>query len=170
LAGYWSLICSRAFFRQQRGLSATQWLRPSAKLLCTESLTFRQSFSAHPNLATTMTQERQIVTDFNLATQGYWTTHSDYDEVNALLIYWVDDDLDVALEVTRLQTLFENDFSFKASIYLIPTENCEIELQYELTSFLRQHSISRRSLTIVYYAGHADPPDKNEPGYSKWRA
>jgi hypothetical protein len=118
-----------------------------------------------------MTREREIVTEFNQVTENYWTTHSEYNEVNALLIHWEDDELNVVPEVKRLQTLFEKDYRFNsAPIYPIPTTNSEAELQFELARFIRQHSLKRSSLTIVYYAGHADSPDESNPGYSKWRA
>jgi hypothetical protein len=117
-----------------------------------------------------MAQEHEIVTEFKQVTDNYWATHSEYTRVNALLLYWTQDDLNVAAEVTRLQEVFEKDFAFKSAVYQIPTDNCEAELGFELAGFIRQHALERSSLIIVYYAGHADEPDKENPGYSRWRA
>jgi hypothetical protein len=118
-----------------------------------------------------MSQEEVIVNEFAQTTRDYWSSHSDYDTVNTLLLLWADDDLNVEPEVLKLQSLFQEDFKFTTRIYRIPSDNAAIELHYELVGFIKQHSLERRSLTIVYYAGHADNADnKSAAGYSEWRA
>ncbi|KAG4433056.1 hypothetical protein IFR05_011450 [Cadophora sp. M221] len=117
-----------------------------------------------------MAQEREILDEFKQVTDNYWLTHSEYTRVNALLLYWTEDDLGVAAEVTRLQRVFEKDFAFQSTVYQIPSKNCTTELNFQLASFIRQHASEQGSLIIVYYAGHADEPDQKNPGSSGWRA
>ena len=118
-----------------------------------------------------MSEERAIVSDFQQTTRDYWITYEDYSNVNAILLCWEDDDLKVWPEVERLQELFEKDFRFKTRIYRIPSENPSARLQYELAFFVKEFSLQRKSLTIVYYAGHADKVQDTSPaGYSVWRA
>lgn len=118
-----------------------------------------------------MSEEKLIYDDFNERMRGYWTNNADYDRVNALLLHWEEDDLTVKPEVERFEALLKNDFHFKARIYPIPSENSGAQLNLELASFIKQNSLQKRSLTIVYYAGHADDVEENSPpGYSEWRA
>jgi hypothetical protein len=118
-----------------------------------------------------MSQEQAIISQFNDATNQYWSTRSDYDSVNALLLYWKDDDLDVHKEVTRLEALFRDDFGFRVDIFPIPTENPQAELQYKVATLVKENAHSDRSLLIVFYAGHSDNLDPgSEPGYGLWRA
>lgn len=118
-----------------------------------------------------MSQELELVSEFKQCTHDYWTTHADYDSVNALLLHWVEDDLNVRPEVLKLQNLFEDDFHFNTRIYPIPSEHSEVKLGSELNKFIESCSLERRSLTILYYAGHADDADSSSPpGYSEWRA
>ncbi|KAL8693854.1 MAG: hypothetical protein Q9218_001410 [Villophora microphyllina] len=118
-----------------------------------------------------MSEEQNFVTEFNKVTQDYWRTHAEYDVVNALLLRWVEDDLNVEPEVSRLQQLFRDDFHYGTHVYSIPSKYPELELRIQLDSFIKTHSLEQRSLTILYYAGHADDADhSSEPGYSEWRA
>ncbi|MCJ1378594.1 hypothetical protein MMC17_001693 [Xylographa soralifera] len=118
-----------------------------------------------------MSDEQVVVTDFQETTRDYWATRDDYDTVNAILLCWKDDDLKVRPEVDRLQELFEKDFNFKTRIDQIPSESPPAQLQFELAAFVKQFSLQRKSLTIVYYAGHADKVEDTSPaGYSVWRA
>ena len=118
-----------------------------------------------------MTQELAIIDDFNEVTRNSWESNIQYDDVNALLIHWADDDLDVKPEVLRFQLLLQEEFRFNSRIYAIPSRNSAAELNWELATFVRQHALQRRTLIIVYYAGHADKvDDRCPPGYSEWRA
>lgn len=118
-----------------------------------------------------MSKEQVIIDDFNHITRGHWTTNEHYDSVNALLLHWTEDDLNVIPEVLKFKQLLEGDFNFKARVYSIPSGNSAAQLSFELACFVSQHSLQKRSLSIVYYAGHADNVDENStPGYSEWRA
>lgn len=118
-----------------------------------------------------MSDELAIVADFQQTTKDYWATHEDYNDVNAILLCWEDDDLNVRPEVKKLQELFEKDFNFKPRIYPIPSENPSVQLQWELATFVKDFSFQRKSLIIVYYAGHADnDQDTDSAGYVVWRA
>jgi len=117
-----------------------------------------------------MTEEQAIINDFEERTRESWTSLADYDTVTALLLYWEEDDLNVKPEVVKLECLLKDDFGFSTTTALIPSENPKAELQYQLAAFVKQHSLSKKSLSIVYYAGHADNVDNAPAGYSEWRA
>jgi hypothetical protein len=118
-----------------------------------------------------MSKEQTICNEFKQSTRNYWATNGDYDEVNALLIHWAEDDLEVVPEVQKLRQLLQLDLNFNARTYAIPSERPGISLQLKIAEFISQNSVNTRSLAIVYYAGHADKAD-SEPsaGYSEWRA
>ena len=118
-----------------------------------------------------MSNEEVIVRDFQKTTQDFWVTREEYNRVNAILLCWEDDDLNVRPEIERLQELFETDFKFSAWIYSIPSESPSAQLQYQLATLVKRSSLERKSLTIVYYAGHADKAEVASPaGYSLWQA
>ncbi|KAA8911285.1 kinase-like domain-containing protein [Sphaerosporella brunnea] len=118
-------------------------------------------------------EAQRIIQDFNDRTRDYWQTGSEYEKVTALLLYWEEDDLNVVPEVDKLRTLFEQEFNFSTATVILPSISPRAELQYELAAFVKKHGLAPRSLIIVYYAGHADPPDAKNPsslGHSHWRA
>jgi hypothetical protein len=118
-----------------------------------------------------MSQEQAIINDFEDRTRESWASLADYDTVTALLLYWEEDDLNVKPEVIRLECLLSDDFGFSTSTVLIPSTSPKAELQYQLAAFVKEHSLTKKSLSIVYYAGHADNSNENAPaGYSEWRA
>lgn len=118
-----------------------------------------------------MSQEQAIINDFEDRTRESWASLADYDTVTALLLYWEEDDLNVKPEVIRLECLLNDDFGFSTSTVLIPSTSPKAELQYQLAAFVKEHSLTKKSLSIVYYAGHADNSNENAPaGYSEWRA
>ena len=118
-----------------------------------------------------MSKEKVIVDSFNQGTLGFWPNNADYDYVNAFLLHWQDDDLDVLPEVQKFHALLTEQFRFEARIYAIPSEDSGSSLNLELASFIKQHARQRRSLIIVYYAGHADDVHEDSvSGYSMWRA
>ena len=116
-----------------------------------------------------MAVENTFVADFNALTKDFWTNDSDYDQVHATLLRWKEDDLNIEPEVRRLQALFQDDFHFQVLDFLIPSQHPELKLQAFLNEVLQRHALARRSLTIFYYAGHADNIDK-VPGATEWRA
>ena len=116
-----------------------------------------------------MSEIREIVDEFNRATRNVWT--AEYDFVNAILLHWNEDDLGVQSEVNKLQALLKEDFRFNTNVYTIPSENPGAQLNYELAYFIKTNSLQKRSLSIIYYAGHADDVEEDPiPGYSEWRA
>ena len=118
-----------------------------------------------------MSKEQIFVDEFKKSTHNYWSTNGDYEEVNALLLHWDEDDLNVVPEVRKLQQLLQLDLNYNSRIYAIASENAATQLQRDLAAFIDQYSVSTRSLTIIYYAGHADNAgDKGRNGYSEWRA
>ena len=118
-----------------------------------------------------VSKERQFITDFTQTTQDYFTTHADYESVDVLLLYWDEDDLGVEKEVRKVKELFEGTFRFGTRVYQIPSQQSTSSLNIELCQFIMSHSLGRRSLIILYYAGHADDAESSSPpGYSEWRA
>ena len=115
-----------------------------------------------------MSEEQVIVDGLNQMTRGHWTTNGDYDSVNALLLHWTGDDLNVTPEVPKSKLLLKGDLNFNARVYTISSENAAAQINVELACFVRQHSLHKRNLTTIHYAEHADNPDENvTPGYSE---
>ncbi|RPA80706.1 hypothetical protein BJ508DRAFT_415189 [Ascobolus immersus RN42] len=117
--------------------------------------------------------EEEVIQDFRANTEEYWRTRGDYDEVHALLLHWEDDDLNVAPEVSKLRDILDENFRYSTKVFRIPSDHPRAKLQVELSTFLDKNSLLPRSLTIIYYAGHAGEPDKRKPfneGRSYWRA
>ncbi|KAF2112294.1 hypothetical protein BDV96DRAFT_689587 [Lophiotrema nucula] len=114
--------------------------------------------------------EEDIINDFKQQTRGFWSLHSRYERVTVLLLSWMEDDLGVAAEIDRLQSLFDRDFHYHTERYEIPSENPGAELANRLTQFVKSHSLSERTLSIIYYGGHASNAGNEAAGYPSWRA
>lgn len=119
-----------------------------------------------------MSQEEVIINQFIDATSTDWSTQSDYDQVNALLVHWEEDDLNVITEVENIKKLFEDNFKFKTKDFPIPSNHSQAALQTAVSSFIEANGAINRSLIIVYYAGHSGEQDalQTEPGYGQWTA
>ena len=118
-----------------------------------------------------MSKEKAIIEEFERVTGDCFAKDGDYDDVNALLLHWKDDDLRVLPEVEKFQALLKEQFRFKVRIYSIPSENSGVELNLALADFIKEEALQKRSLSIIYYAGHADDVcEDSVQGYSEWRA
>lgn len=120
-----------------------------------------------------MAHQAGVISDFNEITQDYWRTRGDYEHVNTLLLLWEEDDLNVDPEVQKLKQVLVNEFNYSTQIFRIPSEKPAAKLQHKLAEFIAERSLNRKSLTIIYYAGHSDRPDLQLPlneGRSRWRA
>lgn len=76
-----------------------------------------------------------------------------YKRVFALLVSWLDDELDVNAELAPLFDVFKEIYHFKAAHYRIPSIDCEKLLEQRLSS-LSNILDSPDTLFILYYAGH----------------
>jgi len=76
-----------------------------------------------------------------------------YTRVQALLLRWDEDDLDVSWEVEDLEKVFKS-YGFSTELWLIPSEMSHLELMIKVGSFVRDHQ-SPDTLLVVYYGGHA---------------
>ena len=90
-----------------------------------------------------------------------------YTAVHVLLLRWLDDDLEVQTEISKLQSVFANDFFFQVEQWQIPSMNPTRALQTKLYSFQEAHQ-DEKELLIVYYGGHGDADTRR--GRSIWRA
>lgn len=95
-----------------------------------------------------------------------------YKAAHAILISWADaDDKEIANEVKLVRSLFEEQFGFNVSEYLIPSEDPELNLQRILIdicmSYNRGHDAN--DLLVFYYAGHGDAnPDQGRAIWAAW--
>lgn len=80
-----------------------------------------------------------------------------YGAVHCLLIHWADaDDAEIATEVRAMRSLFEKEFNYTVSEYLIPSENPSAMLQMTLLKLCMKSGSQSNPLLILYYAGHGD--------------
>lgn len=79
--------------------------------------------------------------------------YSKYDQVEALLLQWEDDDLGVNTEIQKLDRLFRSHFNFTTYLRRIPSKDADDYLTSAIVHFRKGKSF--RDLLIVYYGGHA---------------
>lgn len=90
-----------------------------------------------------------------------------YTGVFVLLLRWEDDDLQVQREITKLNDVFADQFSFEVEQWQIPSTTPTRALQTKLYDFQNSHQ-SEEELLIVYYGGHSEADRRR--GRSLWRA
>jgi hypothetical protein len=78
---------------------------------------------------------------------------SRYRKVEALLLRWEDDDMDVKYELEDLEEVFKQ-YGFHTEKWLIPSIDSHLELNIQCANFVKKHG-SEDCLIIVYYGGHA---------------
>jgi hypothetical protein len=76
-----------------------------------------------------------------------------YKRVQALLLRWDEDDLDVSWEVEDLEKIFKA-YGFSTELWLIPSEDSHLELMFKVGSFVKAYQ-NPDTLLVVYYGGHA---------------
>lgn len=79
--------------------------------------------------------------------------YSKYDNVEALLLQWKDDDLGVNTEIEKLDRALRVHYNFTTHVRNIPSEDPEEYLMEVLVQFRRGKG--PRDLLILYYGGHA---------------
>ncbi|KAI0167167.1 hypothetical protein GGR52DRAFT_584978 [Hypoxylon sp. FL1284] len=103
--------------------------------------------------------ESDISRQLNSSLSEIVANNQGYSAAHALLVSWAEaDDDGIAEEVKLVRSLFEQQFGFNVSEYLIPTEDPVLSLSEMLCGICRS---SRREgnangLLIFYYAGHGD--------------
>jgi hypothetical protein len=112
--------------------------------------------------------ETTISQDFVSHTGNYYADRSDYEDVNVLLIFWKDDDLNTGEELTNLRKLFGLDLKFHvAASYPLPSDGTQqARLRSEVAKFIEIYALDKRSLSIIYYTGHC----REVKGEAKWTA
>lgn len=89
-----------------------------------------------------------------------------YVAVTVLLLRWIDDDLNIQVELDRLRNVFDFQFNFTTEQWNIPSKNSTRALQAKLYDFQEAHQ-SESELLIVYYGGHGEASRR---GKSIWAA
>lgn len=108
-----------------------------------------------------------IVTDeFKAQSRDFFSERIEYETVNCLLISWLESDVNTR-ELDRLASLFEKDLKYAALKLPLPPKNPQQFLNHQIASFVQQHSSHRRTLIIIYYAGHGDVDTE---GKAQWAA
>jgi len=92
---------------------------------------------------------------------------SGYISVNALLIYWQENDLGFDTEVVMLQQFLTADYKFNTTTFAIPSERSEQALRKAITDFIFDRALPG-TLAIIYYGGHGDPDEASRK--SIWAA
>jgi len=83
-----------------------------------------------------------------------WDRRFRYNNVFALLMYWEDDDLNVAPEVAALKATLSQVYHYKVETWKIPTKMPCWQLTKRLIDFLTLND-AKGNLVLFYYAGHA---------------
>jgi hypothetical protein len=86
--------------------------------------------------------------------------------VTVLLLKWIDDDLNIQIELDRLRDVFDFQFKFATEQWSISSTNPTRALQAKLYDFQEAHQ-SESELLIVYYGGHGEV---SRSGKSVWTA
>lgn len=89
-----------------------------------------------------------------------------YTAVTVLLLRWIDDDLNIQVELDRLRDVFDFQFKFATEQWNIPSKNPTRALQTKLYDFQEAHQ-SESELLVVYYGGHGEASRR---GKSVWAA
>jgi hypothetical protein len=94
-----------------------------------------------------------------------------YNQVNALLLYWEEDDLGCKKEIDKVRETFENRFYYRTQTFVIPSQRSQANLQKALSDFVMETACSS-GLTVIYYAGHGAPDNGSDERLSKliWAA
>lgn len=90
-----------------------------------------------------------------------------YPAVYVVLVRWIEDDLGVQSEITKLRCIFENQFNFHVDEWYIPTLEPYEFLEGKIYHFKKAHQ-SKKELLMFYYGGHAGKDLKR--GRSIWYA
>lgn len=90
-----------------------------------------------------------------------------YPAVYVVLVRWVEDDLGVQSEITKLRCIFECQFNFEVEEWYIPTSEPYEFLEHKMFHFKKAHQ-SKNEILVFYYGGHAGKDLKR--GRSIWYA
>lgn len=105
-------------------------------------------------------QQDHLSQPFNGATQPLPRERpiSKYNDVRVLLLQWEDDDLNVAQEIEKLETLLRTSFNFFTRRWSIPSsgEDADSEELLSRQCYRFRREATKDDLLILYYGGHAD--------------
>ncbi|KAF2184883.1 hypothetical protein K469DRAFT_708655 [Zopfia rhizophila CBS 207.26] len=93
-----------------------------------------------------------------------------YSTVNVLLLTWIDEDIGLMSEINELEHVFVKDFNFFVWRYGIPSESSQVELQVQITQFIKLWGSSDDALIIVFYSGHGGPTHDKTSSECIWSA
>ncbi|KAK3370005.1 hypothetical protein B0H63DRAFT_485916 [Podospora didyma] len=110
----------------------------------------------------------QVSKRIHTAASRDWDHRFQYRRVHALLLYWEDDDLNVAPEVASLASTFREIYHYYTKIWTIKSERPSLDLTSKLIQFLRDND-AEGNLVILYYGGHA-VPNPQPGGAPLWRS
>ena len=111
---------------------------------------------------------QEFTNDLHQALQGSSPPRTcPYTAVHVLLLRWDEDDLGVHREISRLRSVFRDQFRFEVEEWNIPTLDPYHSLQDKIFHLQKSHQ-TPSDLLIVYYGGHSDPDTRR--GRSIWHA
>jgi hypothetical protein len=107
---------------------------------------------------------KSVAKRLQAAVDKAWATRgqSRYSRVHVLMLFWENDDLNVAREIRELEDIFIKSYHYSVETWKIPHEKPTTRLQQRMAKFLEYDG--SESLLIVYYAGHAiQDEQRSEP-------
>ena len=84
-----------------------------------------------------------------------------YAEVHVLFLSWEDDLLGVSKEIVELRNVFQHTYHYDTEEWHIPSNRSHNSLVKRITEYLEAYE-RKRSLLIVYYAGHGHLNDDRQ--------
>ncbi len=106
---------------------------------------------------TNQDDESGLINELSQSLSGSFLT-SGYKSVNALLLYWQENDLGVETEVSMLQRFLAADYKFNTTTFAIPSERPEQALRKAISDFIFDRALPG-TLAVIYYGGHGDPDE-----------
>jgi hypothetical protein len=97
-----------------------------------------------------------VAKQIEAAASEAWNRRFTYKAAYALLLYWEDDDLNVAPEVASLEATFREIYRYSTEIWKIGSKKPGLELKERLIKFLKEND-ANGNLVVFYYGGHAKP-------------
>ncbi|KAK1760077.1 hypothetical protein QBC47DRAFT_349 [Echria macrotheca] len=112
----------------------------------------------------------QVAKQICTAATEAWNRGFHYKNVTALLLYWEEDDLEVAQEAAALSATFQVVYHYNTETWKIPSVKPDWDIKERLIRFLRAND-AQDNLIIFYYAGHAmkNPQPGGAPLWSSRR-
>ncbi|KAK5741748.1 hypothetical protein LTR17_003739 [Elasticomyces elasticus] len=121
-----------------------------------------------PKHLSNLTELVRLVAE-GLSTVRFPRQQRQYSRVHVLLLSWAQDDLQTAVDIDKLKSIFEGTYHYSTECYLIPSNaHAGVYLERQLVETKVNHGMESDCLLIVYYGGHGEIDKRTE--HSIWKA